>query len=140
VACQFTPVFEDSGAEHQIILRRAANRKLITVGCTCRRMTIESRPRWGAGEAAAAWRAWHEQQERATAVSGHFADELNGYFADRQGFHDPDKAARHAVMIQGGYSTPLREAARMIKDGGVHAERARAWMEAHGYTDADLEE
>jgi hypothetical protein len=64
VACQFTPVFEESGAEHQIILRRAANRKLITVGCTCRRMTIESRARWGAGEAAAAWRAWHEQEEK----------------------------------------------------------------------------
>jgi hypothetical protein len=65
---------------------------------------------------------------------------MGGYFADEQGFRDPDKAAQHAVIIQGGYSTPLREAARMIKDGGVGAERARAWMDANGYTDKDLEE
>jgi hypothetical protein len=70
----------------------------------------------------------------------YFADELGGYFADEQGFHDPEKAARHACTIQGGFSTALREAARMIKDGGVSAERAREWMTANGYTDADLEE
>lgn len=69
----------------------------------------------------------------------YFADELNGYFADRQGFHDPKRAAEHAVMIQGCYSTPLREAGRMIKDGGVSAERARAWLAAHGYTENDVE-
>jgi hypothetical protein len=69
----------------------------------------------------------------------YFADEMNGYFADEQGFHDPEKAAAHAVVVQGGFSTPLREAARMIADGGVHEERARAWMAAHGYADADLE-
>jgi hypothetical protein len=27
----------------------------------------------------------------------------------------------------------------MIRDGGTSAERARAWMTANGYTDADLE-
>lgn len=69
----------------------------------------------------------------------YFADEMNGYFADEQGFHDPDKAAAHAVVIQGGFSTALREAARMITEGGVHEERARTWMTAHGYTEGDLE-
>jgi hypothetical protein len=69
----------------------------------------------------------------------YFADEMNGYFADESGFHDPEKAARHAVIIQGGFSTPLREAARMIRDGGIHEERARAWMAAHEYTEDDLE-
>lgn len=70
----------------------------------------------------------------------YFAGEMDGYFADRQGFHDPAKAAAHAMIIQGGFSTPLREAARMIKDGGVSAERARAWMTKFGYTDNDLED
>lgn len=68
----------------------------------------------------------------------YFADELGGYFADELGFRDPEKAAEHAVMIQGGFSTPSREAARMIADGGVGAERARAWMAEKGYTEADL--
>lgn len=69
----------------------------------------------------------------------YFADELNGYFADREGFLDPEKAARHAVVIQGGYSTPLREAGRMIADGGTGRVRAMAWLAAHGYTEADAE-
>jgi hypothetical protein len=54
-------------------------------------------------------------------------------------FPDPEKAAMHAVVVQGGFSTPKREAARMILDGGVHAERARAWMEREGLTEDDLE-
>jgi len=70
----------------------------------------------------------------------YFADEMNGYFADEQGFHDPEKAAAHAVTVQGGFTTPLREAARMIRDGGVHKARACAWMAAKGYTEDDLEE
>ena len=69
----------------------------------------------------------------------YFADEMNGYFADEQGFRDPEKAAAHAIVVQGGYSSPLREAARMILDGGVHEKRARAWMADKGYTEADLE-
>jgi hypothetical protein len=69
----------------------------------------------------------------------YFANELGGYFADEQGFRDPEKAAQHAVMIQGGFSTPLREAGRMIEDGGVGRERARAWLAAHGYTELDVE-
>jgi hypothetical protein len=69
----------------------------------------------------------------------YFADELNGYFADEHGFHDPDKAAQHAMMVQDGFSTPLREAAGMIKDGGIGAERARAWLAENNYTEEDLE-
>jgi hypothetical protein len=69
----------------------------------------------------------------------YFADELNGYFADEHGFHNPEKAAAHAVIIQNGFSTPLREAGRMIRDGGIHAERARAWLTANGYTEQDTE-
>lgn len=61
-------------------------------------------------------------------------------FGDEMGFYDPDKAAAHAIIIQHGYSTPLREAARMIKDGGISAERARAWMVANGYCEGDLEQ
>jgi hypothetical protein len=69
----------------------------------------------------------------------YFADEMGGYFADPLGFRDPEKAAQHTVMIQGGYSTPLREAARMIADGDVSEVRARRWMEEKGYTEANLE-
>lgn len=80
------------------------------------------------------------QQEIASwAEDRYFADEMGGYFADREGFRDPDKAAQHAFIVQGGFSTPLREAARMIADGGVHEQRARAWMAEKGYTEADLE-
>lgn len=64
---------------------------------------------------------------------GYFADELGGFFADELGFHDPVKAAMHAVMIQGGYSTPVREAFRMLKGGGANRERALAWLTARGY-------
>lgn len=67
------------------------------------------------------------------AESRYFADERNGYYADRDGFHDPEKAAEHARDIQGGFSTALVEAERMIKDGGVARERATAWLAAHGY-------
>lgn len=83
-----------------------------------------------------------ETQPEPAAVASperYFADEMNGFFADPEGFHDPEKAAAHAIIVQGGFSTPLREAARMIKDGGVHEQRARAWMRAKGHTDADLE-
>lgn len=62
------------------------------------------------------------------------------YFHDEDGrFHDPEKAAAHAIAVQGGFSTPLIEAARMIADGGVSEQRARAWMQANGLTDADLQ-
>lgn len=63
----------------------------------------------------------------------YFADEMDGFFADEQGFRDPQKAAMHAVMIQGGFSTPVREAYRMMRDDGVMRERAVAWLTANGY-------
>jgi hypothetical protein len=63
-----------------------------------------------------------------------------GLFQDAAGiFYNPDAAAQHAVIVQGGFSTPLREAARMIRDGGVSEQRAREWMTENGYTDDDLE-
>lgn len=63
-----------------------------------------------------------------------------GLYIDADGyFYDPDAAAAHAVMVQGGYSTPLREAARMIADGGESERRAREWMERKGYTEGDLQ-
>lgn len=64
--------------------------------------------------------------------------EWNGYFTDQHGFRDPEKAAEHACTVQGGYSSPLIEAGRMLRDGGIAAERARAWMDSKGYTDEDL--
>ena len=49
-------------------------------------------------------------------------------------------AAAHAVMVQGGYSTPPIEAYRMIRDGGVAAERALAWLAEVGLDPADPRE
>lgn len=40
---------------------------------------------------------------------------------------DPVAAAVYA-MSHGGFTTPLIEAQRMIRDGGVLAERARRWL------------
>lgn len=54
-------------------------------------------------------------------------------------FNGPEEAAFHACFIQDGFSTPKREAARMIRDGGVSAQRAREWMAREGLTDDDLE-
>jgi hypothetical protein len=53
-------------------------------------------------------------------------------FGDEYGFLDPERAAAHATIVQGGFSTPPIEAYRMIRDGGVGAERARTWLAAHG--------
>jgi len=58
-------------------------------------------------------------------------------FCDEHGFKSPEMAAAHAVMVQGGYSTPPIEAYRMLRDGGVGAERARAWMDLHGLNPDD---
>jgi DhnA family fructose-bisphosphate aldolase class Ia len=66
----------------------------------------------------------------------YFADEVDGYFADEHGFRDPVKAAEHAVIVQGGSTTPVREAYRMLKDGPVSAQRATAWLRANGYNPA----
>jgi hypothetical protein len=61
-------------------------------------------------------------------------------FADEHGFLDPVTAAGHAVIVQGGFTTPPIEAHRMVRDGGVMGERARAWMEKHGLDRADPRE
>ena len=66
----------------------------------------------------------------------YFADEMSGYFADEKGFRDPEKAAEHAILIQGGFTTPVREAYRMLRDGGTSAERATTWLLAQGYDPA----
>lgn len=43
-------------------------------------------------------------------------------------FKSPVLAAEHACLIQGGFSTPAIEAQRMIRDGGLGAISARAWL------------
>ena len=64
-----TPLIEDPAAAHQIVLRQCGND--IMVSCTCQRirgpgraghLPIESRARWEAAGAVAAWRAWHEER------------------------------------------------------------------------------
>lgn len=52
---------------------------------------------------------------------------------DELGFRGPEQAAFHAVCIQGGYSTPVREAYRMLHDGDVSRERAVRWLIAKGH-------
>lgn len=42
----------------------------------------------------------------------------------------PEEAALLAVAQQGGFTTPTIEAQRMLRSGGVLAERARAWLRA----------
>jgi len=58
---------------------------------------------------------------------------------DEHGFKGPVEAAFHACFEQGGFSTPKREAARMLLDGGIGADRARTWMTEQGLTLEDLE-
>jgi hypothetical protein len=62
-----------------------------------------------------------------------------GVFGDELGLLDPVKAAGYAVVMSngGGFTTPPIEAYRMLRDGGIHAERARAWMQKHGLDQAD---
>jgi hypothetical protein len=58
---------------------------------------------------------------------------------DEHGFIGPEEAAFHAMFEQGGFSTPKREAARMLLDGGVGEQRALAWMTDKGLGLEDLE-
>jgi hypothetical protein len=60
-------------------------------------------------------------------------------FADDGGLADPEMAAFHATWIQGGFSTPLRECARMLLAGGRGEQRALAWMAARDLAPEDLE-
>lgn len=50
------------------------------------------------------------------------------FFDDDGYFLGPEEAAAHAILVQGGFTTPEIEAERMIRDGGVSADRARAWL------------
>lgn len=59
-----------------------------------------------------------------TAIPG-FTDE-HGYFLS------PEHAATHATVVQGGFTTPAREARRMVKDGGRGAEIGREWLLSRG--------
>jgi hypothetical protein len=54
-------------------------------------------------------------------------------------FYGPEEAAFHACFIQDGFSTPRREAARMLLDGGASEQRARGWMTAQGLAEEGLE-
>lgn len=59
--------------------------------------------------------------------------------ADEYGFLGPVEASFHACFTQGGYSPPAREAARMLLDGGIAGDRARAWMTARNLAPEDLD-
>lgn len=61
-------------------------------------------------------------------------------YADDHGFVSPEMAAAHAIAVQGGFTTPPIEAYRMVRDGGVAAERALAWMAEVGLDPADPRE
>lgn len=73
--------------------------------------------------------------------SGHrLRGDERGPWEDEHGFLDPVKAAAHAVVVQGGFSTPPIEAYRMIRDGGVMRERALAWLAKYDLDPADPRE
>lgn len=65
-----------------------------------------------------------------------------GVFGDELGLFDPVRAAMYATVMSNGkgFTTPPVEAYRMLRDGGVHEVRARAWMAAHGLDPADPRE
>lgn len=69
-----------------------------------------------------------------------YTSHLRPPFGDEHGFRDPVRAAAHAVMVQGGFSTPPIEAYRMIRSGGVAADRALAWLAEVGLDPADPDE
>lgn len=50
------------------------------------------------------------------------------YFFPDGTFKSPEMAAMHATIVQGGFSTPAIEAPRMIRQGGLGAIAARAWL------------
>lgn len=57
------------------------------------------------------------------------------YFHPDGSFRSPELAAEHAVLVQGGFSTPAIEAERMLRDGGLGALVARRWLDAHNPPD-----
>jgi hypothetical protein len=67
-------------------------------------------------------------------------DIAENFLADEHGFKNPEFAAAHATHVQGGWSTPPIEAYRMLRDGGVPAERARTWLQENGLDPEDPRE
>jgi hypothetical protein len=65
-----------------------------------------------------------------------------GVFGDDLGLYDPVAAARYAIVMSNGagFTTPPIEAYRMIRDGGIHAERALAWLAEEGLPRTDPRE
>lgn len=56
------------------------------------------------------------------------------FFDEAGRFKTPELAALHAVVIQGGFSTPRIEAERMLRDGERRGDpvliaRARLWLD-----------
>lgn len=47
-------------------------------------------------------------------------------------FKTPEMAAFHAIHVQGGFSTPAREARRIVRDGQSNAAMAAAWLTERG--------
>lgn len=54
------------------------------------------------------------------------------FFAEDGDFKSPELAALHATEVQGGFSTPEREARRMARGSGAGADRAKAWLSERG--------
>jgi hypothetical protein len=71
-------------------------------------------------------------EERRVPTDAEVAVMRDALYKDEHGFLGPEAAAAHAVLVQGGYTTPPVEAYRMIRDGGVAAGRARAWLAEAG--------
>jgi hypothetical protein len=65
-----------------------------------------------------------------------------GAFGDDLGLLDPVRAAMYAMVMSDGkgFTTPPVEAYRMLRDGGVHEVRARAWLAGQGLDPADPRE
>jgi hypothetical protein len=67
------------------------------------------------------------------AGGGHLVTDAEGYF------RSPEAAAAHAIGVQGGFSTPAREARRMFADAlrnddAERATMARDWLASRGLT------
>lgn len=45
-------------------------------------------------------------------------------------FLSPEHAAAHAILVQGGFTTAEIEPERMLRSGGVQAERAAEWLKS----------
>jgi len=66
-------------------------------------------------------------------------DDDSAFFDSEGRFLSPELAAIHAVTVQGGFSTPAREARRMLRDP-AHADMGREWLTSRGLPlDGDAE-